>query len=157
MRYHAKRRDFFQMLHNVNVWLVAVSGGGTALSSFVDNPRLTQILGVIVFLLAAADRTLGFSKKARLHAELYGQFSVLAAKIIQVRTPTDKQLRALAVVRTNIERKEPSALVVLNIMCRNEEALARGAPQYIVPLRFHQRALAQLVSLPPRSWESHRR
>lgn len=154
MRYHAKRRDFFQNLRELNIWFIAIGSGGTALSSFLVAQGIsTQALGVLVFLLATTDKTLGFGKKAQRYDRLHALFSDLNAKIIQTKNPTEENWRGWVAKCVAIEKSEPSPIAVLNIVCRNEEVLSRGHPELIIPLRWWQRLFAQVISLPPKSWE----
>lgn len=129
LRYLAKRRSFFDFLHAGSKALSAIFGGA-AFFSLIGSKETTIALWVTAALavVSAVDTTFGFATRARRMDTQYRRFSDLAAEM-EVVTPdalTEKRLRTLRAKLLTIERDDPTPLTALNILCHNEEALARG-------------------------------
>ena len=76
MRYHQRRRAFFDRCHRWVMFAVILSGSA-AFADLVD-PAYAAVAGA---LLAALDLTLGFGMKARDHQLLYQRFAELHRKL----------------------------------------------------------------------------
>jgi hypothetical protein len=123
LRYHARRRRFFEALDNITKFLVVV----TSASAFVailggEKSSITTSLTAAVTILALADITFGFGRRSRIYQDLYRQFSELAIAITLVLDPTRQDVTQLQARRLRIEADEPPQIYALERWCWNEEA-----------------------------------
>ena len=161
LRYHSQRRGWFDALHRVTMVLSAV-GGSAALSSVLtagqDSPgskSLVLIIALIVTLAGALNVAFGFSERARTANDLYRRFALLAHQMAAHAAPGAAELRAWTAERLMIEADEPPVISVLNVLCHNAEAVARGyGDDQRYRVRWWQRLFANLISLPPTDWRA---
>lgn len=149
VRYHNRRRDFYERFHGF-VLLVAVAGGSTTIAAF--GSELTAALPTAVKLLAPAavtlaaisDLVVGSMRKAWLHADLARRFIVLEQKLVaQQAEPTADALLEVERERLAIEADEPPIRRVLDTLCHNELWRAMGYPEsQVAPVSFFQRVFA---------------
>jgi len=133
-RYHNKLKAYYDGLNRTAMTLVLIGGSatfGNLTASMGENAGAVNWLAVIasavVTGLAAFDRTFGLAEKARLHQDLYRRFCALAAEIAVAGAETSaRQLNAFEAARLHIEADEPGEKRIVNLICHNEEALARG-------------------------------
>ncbi|BBE71856.1 hypothetical protein [Oharaeibacter diazotrophicus] len=133
-RYHNKLKAHYDGLNRLAMTLVLI--GGSATFGRLTAPDgsdqgainwLAVIASATVTALAAFDRTFGLAEKARLHQDLYRRFSALAAEIaVAGADMTTTQLNDFVAKRLHIEADEPGEKRIVNLICHNEEALARG-------------------------------
>ena len=147
IRYHDRRRRFFDVCHRVVVGtgVVLAMIGFTVANEALDEKWLTvfSILSMFAFLL---DLFLGFSNCAQLHTNLKQKFGELEADIIKNKQDDMAPFRAQ---RLQIEMDEPPILRALDILCHNE--LARSIEETkedIYKVGFLQRMTSQLYSWP---------
>jgi hypothetical protein len=156
LRYHAKRRAFLDTLHRLSMLLATIGGSGTfvaALGKAGLADIMLQVFAAIVALAVAFDRVFNLSEAARTHDNLYRRFSDLATKMDAAEHVTVTLLHAWKSERRRIEKDEPAALSVLNIMCHNQEVIAGGYdPVELYRLHWWQTLFAQVISLPPYFW-----
>lgn len=154
MRYHAKRRAWFDALHRVAM-VVAAVGGSAALATILG--QQVQYAAWIAFVVAAAgafDVAFSPAEKARKVDDLYRRFCDLAAEIAATADPPPDQIRLWKAKKLKIEADEPTAIDTLNVLCHNQEAEARGyGPEHRHRVRWWQSATAQLFTLPPNRFE----
>ena len=94
------------------------------------------------------DLVVGFSERARKHDELYRRFTNLAAEIVRAGRPISLEIENdLKAKRLLIEADEPTALEVLNVLCHNAEAEAKGRDESLRHVYPHARIFAHLLSL----------
>jgi hypothetical protein len=151
IRYHAKRRSFFDVTHRVAM-LLAVIGGSAAFFALIgDKTRVGQIAALVVAIAAALDIVFALPENAREHDKLAERFSDLAVELAlaqsgAIDTPRVVELKAR---RLALEKTEPTALDALNVICHNEEAEARGyGRDQIYRVSWGQKIFAQLVTFP---------
>lgn len=119
MRYHQRRRGFYESMHKSVMFAVILAGS----SAIAGAPTLSAALAAI---LGALDLTFGFSVKARDHEILYRRFSELALDFRGTAEFTDADLRRLEAERLKIEMDEPPVYGALADDCYNEVARALG-------------------------------
>lgn len=128
MRYHAKRRRFFENLYNF-INAIVVLTGSTAfmslLSSTGGSTTIPLYLTSITALLTTLELIYGFFKKSIKHDELYKKFSILLKETI-VHPLTTHNLTQWQAEKIMIESEQPTCLKVLHILCHNEHAVALG-------------------------------
>jgi hypothetical protein len=157
LRYHAKRRAFFDTFHRAATAIIAIAGSAAFFALIGDKTRISEAAAIIVVFFSTIDFVFAFPEKAREHDRLYERFSDLAAKLARL----DKgqlnlnEVNELRSERLMLEKGEPSSLDALNVICHNEEAEARGygsSDRY--KIGGFQRLVAPFVTLP---WFTPRR
>lgn len=144
IRYHAKRRSFFESLNIGKKWLTAMSGAAIAAALFqkIGSPWY-EILGFLISGLSLADLAIDFSRRARMYEDLGKRFNKLHADMTRVNySLTDDFHRQ----RLEIERDEPEPLYCLSLICHNEEAIARGYDDQVYKIPTFKRYLRHFYS-----------
>jgi hypothetical protein len=152
VRYHTRRRQFFDRVGFITSFLMVISGGATVTVSLGAEPEhriYTIIFGSLVALFAAIDLIVGCSKTARDHNDLCRDFLGLQRAIILAGNEiTEKQLNEFIAKRLEIEEEEPPKLRVLDILCHNELIKASGKNiGHIVEVGNLQRFLADVLDV----------
>ncbi len=145
MRYHARRRAFFEKLENATRVIVAISGASAFSALMGDYALLSKIATGLVTVFALADIVLGFGRRAREQDTLYRHFSEMAADIAKIEHPTVTQISELKARRLRLEADEPNIIDALERKCWNDEAASRGtAADELQKLSLCQRLRAAL-------------
>lgn len=158
MRYHQRRRGFYETAHKAVMFGVILTGS-SALAGF---PVWT---GAAAAVLGALDLTLGLSHKARDHEIIFRRFTDLAKNLRGTATPTEDDWRGWCAKRVEIESDEPPVYWALEADCHNEVARAwgRDKPENMARLTKPQRVLMHLwrfesmvfvCQKPPRTYSS---
>ena len=132
VRYHMRRRRFFEFWHTAVLVLAAMSGSVTivAFGSQVTAgwPIWVKLLPPAFITMAVmTDALCGFAKKAYLHGDLARRFIGLEQRFATGSSKLD--VAKLTRERLAIEMDEPPILRVLDTLCRNELARAMGCPE----------------------------
>ncbi len=125
LRYHAKRRAFFERCNQMTRALSAIFSAGAIISVVKHSEWATIASGAIVGIANALDLVFDFSKRAMVYDDLYRRFADLGIKLALTER-SDECYRQFVKDRLLIEKEEPTLLVVLNAICYNEELKARG-------------------------------
>ena len=152
IRYHAYRRSFWNGLDVLSKMVTAISGTAVLVTLVGDNTVWSTGLAILVAVASATDLVLGFSKKARLHDDIYRSFSRLAQEIAENLLPTEQLVVSWRRRRLEIEMDEPTTLDLLERRCCADEARARGSqvrPEW--KLNRVERYLAQIALWPSRT------
>ncbi|MGA8551738.1 MAG: hypothetical protein WB678_16035 [Stellaceae bacterium] len=151
IRYHVKRRAFFDVMHRVAM-LIAVIGGSAAFFALMgEKTEVGQIAALTVAIATALDLVFAFPENAREHDKLAERFSDLAVELALAQSGAvdGRRLAELKGKRLALERGEPTALDALNVICHNEEAEARGYDRdQIYRVGWGQKIFAQLITFP---------
>jgi hypothetical protein len=157
VRYHMRRRKFFERLDFWTKFTMVVSGSGTIISVWSDNPhnRLAIIFGAVVAFFAALDLVIGCSGAARDHHDLIRNFSALERQIVAAGSNiTENSLNGFEIQRLEIEEDEPPQMRVLNILCHNELVKARGIDKkHLVHVGRLSRWCAQIADIGADKWQ----
>lgn len=151
IRYHVKRRAFFDVMHRVAM-LIAVIGGSAAFFALIgEKTEVGQIAALTVAIATALDLVFAFPENAREHDKLAERFSDLAVELALAQSGAvdGRRLAELKGKRLALERGEPTALDALNVICHNEEAEARGYDRdQMYRVGWGQKIFAQLITFP---------
>lgn len=147
LRYHAKRRHWYQALHNAANACSVISAMAVFVAISGEFPTVAKWAAIIPALLTAGDLVYGFSRRADEHRRLYERFSELAQDVAGVAVPTEADVRRVMIARLRIEADEPAAIDTLNVICHNAEAESRGWDEQIVPLRRVDYVFQHICSL----------
>lgn len=154
IRYHAKKRRFFELLQRVSQTVI-LAGGSSAFSSIIaKNNSFSLYAAGIVALFGLMDYTFDFSGKVRLHNDLYRRLIDLAVQLMKLEKLDKTSISYIRSERYLIGADSPTVGRVLDVLCHNEEVIARGLPRnemyYIWP---HQKFFSMLFDLPPREFK----
>ncbi len=127
VRYHNRRRMFFDRWQTVTSWISVVFGSATVITVIeANNPKLAVGMAAIVTFSSAVDLVVGTVKAARDHYDLAKRFISLEQEIISVQEMDEKSLIRLKNARLDIEKDEPPVLRVLDTLCHNEMLRSMG-------------------------------
>lgn len=130
VRYHDRRRAFFERMHQVTGGLTVLLAGSVLfdLARPGETPWWMSALAVAAALLSAWDMVVGYASKAGLHRDLKGRFVALEMAILA----GNDQSEAWAshkIERLRIEKDEPPIYRALDLLCYNELLRAEGHKQ----------------------------
>jgi hypothetical protein len=126
IRYHNRRRLFFDRLDKFIKILSLVTGSGAFATAVASHQGLTVMFAALVAILSAINLVVGPAQAAQLHEELASRFAELELQIKRAGQPDTGQLNAFIADRLAIESDEPPALRVLDTICHNELCRALG-------------------------------
>lgn len=153
IRYNGKRQRFFDGLHRMTAFVNAAAGTSAFVTVLSNRPLLAAVFTAAVALGSAADTAIAFAERARKYGEQRSRYFGLYETLLE--TPPEKFSKdRFRAKRLRIDSAGPPPMRVLDVMCRNEEQIARGwlvdDTVYIAPLR---RLLSQWIDLPPPEWQ----
>jgi hypothetical protein len=146
IRYHDRRRAFFETLHRVTSALTILLSGGVLFEMAADGPMAEWMkwIGLMAALFSVFDMVIGYSASGNRHAELRARFIDLEKDILQ----WDGRLEtwdSYRIARLEIERDEPPIYRALDLLCYREICLAEGtAPQKMPSVGFYQRITSHI-------------
>lgn len=137
VRYHDRRRAFYEQLHQVTSLMTILMAGSVLFDLAKEGATAGWMitLSSLAALLAAADMVLGYSRRAALHADLRQRFADLEIGMLGgdgSQTEWQEHHRS----RLLIEKDEPAIYKVLDLLCRNELLVAEGFTQEKDPTQF---------------------
>jgi hypothetical protein len=150
MRYHARRRAWYDRLHRMMILVIAVGGSAGVAAIYGGLLQEAEYLSVAVAVAGALELAFSLPERARVEDALYRRFNALAADIADARAIGTEQLRAWEARRLLIRADADDRLEVLRRICHNLEAEARDyPPEDHYRVWAWQRLCAQFLSLPP--------
>lgn len=127
VRYHQRRRSYFESWHGCIAALQVVSGSSAFAGLLAEGAVLNTIgisLAPVPPLLAAIDLVFGTTRRATLHAGLGRQFSQLEADMVpheaDCESTTPEELAKFIRRRLAIEADEPPKLRVVDLLSHND-------------------------------------
>ena len=125
VRYHAKRRRHFEILHHWSVVLTSIAGTSAVTALLGDLNTFALVLTSASAIISITDSIVDFSGKQKIYNDLQRKFSELLAKIIEAKK-TAENLASWEAERIMIEIDEPTQLSLLNCICHNEQKESEG-------------------------------
>ncbi|WP_146176105.1 hypothetical protein [Chromobacterium haemolyticum] len=127
IRYHDRRRMFYEQLHHVTSLMTILMAGSVLfdLGKTGNAANWLVSLSVIAALLAATDMVIGYSRRASLHTGLRSRFADLEIAMLSGQT-TEAVWQDHQKTRLFIEKDEPAIYKVLDLLCHNELLIAEG-------------------------------
>jgi len=150
-RYHNKLLAHYDNLNRLSMTFVLV-GGSTTLGTLLNSTgtKLPIVASAVITTVAALDRTFGFAEKARIHQDLYRRFSSLSARVkVAGEHLTKEKFDELSSDNIKIQSDEPGEKRMLNLICYNEERVAR-AKSKIFKIPWYIAMTAHFINWP---WE----
>lgn len=127
IRYHDRRRAFFDLLHQVTSVMTILMAGSVLfeVARPGDNPVWMILLSIIAALFAAVDMAVGFARRGNEHKMLRSRFADLEIAML-LSDLADPDWKDHKKERLCIEKDEPPVYVVLDLLCHNELLVAMG-------------------------------
>ena len=149
IRYHHRRRLFFDRFNKTSTFLSALSGTATLASVLAKaGPIWTLSFAAAVAVFSVIDLVVGTAQLARLHNDLSKRFIQLEKLIICSNDPSTETVLKLSAQRLDIESDEPPPLKVLDSICHNELLRAMGYDEsYLVDIKWYQRLFSQFFDI----------
>lgn len=145
VRYHARRRQFFDRLSKAITIFTTIGGIGTVTAVLAKaSPGWTLAYGALAGVASIVDIVIGCAEAARRHSDLAREFIQLERDIIRGGNLSEGEITNLTCRRLEIEEEEPTVLRVLDLQCHNELCRALGYEScHEVKLTWYQRLFAQ--------------
>jgi len=148
IRYHHRRRLFFDRLHQISTFLSAVTGTATVASLLANASSLALFFGICVAIFSVIDLVVGAAQAARVHHDLAKKFIELEKAMTACKSPSDEDVIHFRSERLDIESEEPPVLKVLDAICHNELIRALGHdPKYYAKIAWYQRLFAHFFDI----------
>ena len=149
VRYHNRRRMFFDRLHKITVSLSLIFGSATISVALSQVDRIwISICAALVAVFGAVDLVFDAPQSARTHNDLAKRFIDLEKMIVVLPALSEENIRNFTAKRLEIESDEPPVLRVLNIICHNELMRAMGyADTMLVKISWYKRFLCHFFDL----------
>lgn len=148
VRYHNRRRAFYDRMNASNTALSLVFGSAAAASALGEQSLLAVAFGLIVTVGSSLDLVIGSAQKARLHYDLARRFIDLEKQLIANPEPEPAALLCMQQERLSIEADEPPVLRVLDCLCHNELVKAMGYDEkHLTKVTGTQRFFAQFFDV----------
>lgn len=124
MRYHERRRAFFERMHQVTGVLTILLAGGVLfdLAGTGDPALWLKLIGVVAAVFAAADIIVGYAAMANKHALLRLKLCGLEVAASDPQKPVNECVNE----RRRIEQGEFTVYRALDLLCHNETLVAEG-------------------------------
>lgn len=146
IRYHQRRRAFFEVAHTIAVAAQVIAGssavvavvGGSGGSGWSWGAGLAALAAV----LAALDLAFGVSRRATKHASLAQQFAQLEREIVPHEHDKDVDGEAATAFRRRrleIEESEPPKLRAIDLLCHNELVISTYRHDKVYPVVWWKR------------------
>ena len=148
VRYHERRRRFFEIWNSITVGAAAV-GGSSAVVTVLSAQTwewLPAAFAGAVAVLGALDSVVGTARRANHHADLARQFIFLEQQFAHGRNLKDDEHEELVRQRLRIEAGEPTALRLLDVMCHFEVLRSLGDKAKHPDIPWCRRKLAHWFS-----------
>ena len=147
-RYHMHRQAFFGRFNSAFTFLTTLSGSATFASVLAESALWSAVLAAVTAVVAAMSFAGQTSTRHALHGDLARKFTGLERDMMRAGEGIDvEELNDFTARRLKIEMREPPLLRVLNIMCHNEEIMARGLSAKPLPVKWWQRGMAAFLDL----------
>ena len=157
IRYHVRRRGFFECLNTLSTAMALIFGSATIATLIGSQGTYWTLAAVgIVTITSAINLVVGSTRRAQLHWDLARKFLDLEKELIsQGDLVTRDKFASLIARRLDIEADEPPKLLVLDTLCHNELMRAMGYPKdEYVPVKWYQRWLAHFLDVQEHSLHS---
>lgn len=127
VRYHDRRRAFFERMHQVTAGLTILLAGSVLLDLAKPGESAGWLvaLSAVAALLSVWDMVVGYAAKAGLHRDLKLRFGALEMALL-AGDAEDATWNKHQLERLRIEQDEPPVFRALDLLCHNELMVAEG-------------------------------
>ncbi|MFT5727897.1 MAG: hypothetical protein ACI8PB_002042 [Desulforhopalus sp.] len=150
VRYHNRRRLFYDRASNFSDAFTAIAGSGTVVTAVSQLPGWVPItMAAITAILSSINLVFDTKGNARTHHDLSRNFIEIEKALISP-VLTREIFHESQVRRLEIEAEEPPVLRVLDLVCHNEllKAMGYNESEYF-KINLFQRIVANFFDLFP--------
>lgn len=150
IRYHQRRRAWFEGVHTVAVTAQVIAGSSAVAAVVGDAAALGAGLAAAAAVLAALDLTFGLSRRATVHASLAQQFAQLERDMVpheHDESPAAATATGFRQRRLEIEESEPPKLRVIDLLCHNELVTSTYRSGHLYPVGPVRRWVGHVVDI----------
>jgi len=150
IRYHNRRRQFFDRISKVTDALTAIAGSGTIIAALSQNfTNFSVYLAATTAVFSAINLVFDTKGNSRLHHDLARQFISIEKDLVDPAL-TPAIINKAESDRLEIEAGEPPILRVLDLICHNEllRAIGREDDGYF-DIKFWRSMFAHLFDVFP--------
>lgn len=151
IRYHQRRRSFFENLHAVASTLQVIAGASAIVALVSGHPYWGVSLAAAAAALVVLDLVVGTSRKATAHVGLARQFAELERAMVPWEHRTSEldatQVTEFRQRRLKIEESEPPKLRVVDILCHNELVTSTYRHELVFPVGRLKRWVGHLFDV----------
>lgn len=153
VRYHNRRRMFFDRLNTLSQALSVIFGSATMYAVLTDLGRGYAVTAAaLVTAFSTINLVVGSTAMARLHHDLARRFIALEKSMVMVPRPGEADISSWTQARLDIEMDEPPPLRVLDSICHNELMQTMGYPrERWLRIGWFQRLVAQIFDFRERT------
>jgi hypothetical protein len=146
VRYHTRRRRWFDRLHRITVFASVILGSATfaSLNGTLLSPNWSVFFAAAITIISALDLVFSHAVRARIHHDFQRRWISLEREIIRAGVYDGSKYVDLCEKRLEIEAEEDPTMRVLDVLCHNEQVLADGHGDRF-RVTFMQRLLANLT------------
>jgi hypothetical protein len=157
IRYHQRRRAFYDKLDKTSNMLSLIFGSATIYGILQqDAKNLALVASAIVTVFSSVNLVVGSAQRGRDHTDLMRKYVELEKRMLG--EESEERLLEIATARLSIEAEEPPVLHVLNAICHNETMRAMGYPKEDLPkIGFWQAWVAQVFDFRESSIQNPKR
>ena len=134
VRYHMRRRRFYEIWNTATVTVALLGGSATAafvlfsFSNLYFTMYLTIGLPALVTFVSSIDLAVGTCRKGNEHGDLARRFNMLEQEFASGENLDDETHERLSRRRLEIEASEPPVLRLLDVMCHYDVLRSLGGP-----------------------------
>lgn len=149
IRYHLRRRRFFDRFNQTCKFLSALFGTATISTALSQaGSGILISFAALVTIFSVLDLVVGSAQAARLHEDFVRKFVDLEREIHLTESNNMERVLELTNQRLSIEQDEPPILRILDLICHNEVCRAFGYDErYQVKITWYQRVLCHFLDL----------
>jgi len=145
VRYHQRRRKFFQTLDALIAAIFTLLGLALIYGALSQSTAMVLTAAVLVTLAAILHAVFAPAYCTWQHADFARRFIRLECRLLA--QPDEVLLHQITAERLMIELDEPPVLRVLDSLCHNEQLRTEGRNECHLHVGFWQRLFAQLFDL----------
>lgn len=128
IRYHQRRRAFYDRLDKASNMLSLIFGSATIYGILQTNAQIVALVAsAIVTVVSSINLVVGSAQRGRDHTDFMRKYVELEKRMLA--NPSEELLLEVAAARLTIEAEEPPVLHVLNCICHNEMVRAMDYPK----------------------------
>jgi hypothetical protein len=144
IRYHQRRRAFYDRLDKASNMLSLIFGSATIYGILQENKKEVALLAsAFVTVLSSVNLVIGSAQRGRDHTDFMRKYIELEKRMLA--SPTEQLLLEVQAARLSIEAEEPPVMHVLNSICHNDMVRARGYPEHhFLEIGYIQALLSQV-------------
>lgn len=143
IRYHQRRRAFFDRLDKTSNMLSLIFGSAAIFGVLQEKYKLVAIVASgVVTVVSSINLVVGSAQRGRDHTDFMRRYIELE-KVMLVK-PTEEDLLRVKAARLSIEAEEPPVMRVLDMICQRELMRATGYTKEELPkIGWFQSCIAQ--------------